>query len=502
MTLPELLDKYQELVLKRNAFSYADYLIGWDSETEAPAGCFENRSKMVGVLAGESFRLSTCQDTQELIDALYQKFDELDDTMKLIIKKEKRSIDQMKKIPEDEYIEYSMLMASAQQVWANAKHNNDFASFAPTLEKIVEFQKKLMKYLETDELKGYDVLLDQYEEGSTQKIYDEFFNTLKQDLVPFVLKVASTPLPTNKTLDGKYFSVDKQEELSKYLLDAMKFDWNRGVIKTSEHPFTSGFTSQEVRITTHYYTDNLLSSMYSVIHEGGHALYELQVDPKYDFTVLSGGSTMAMHESQSRFYENMIGRSKAYFEAHYPKIKELFSEELKDITLDDFYQLANDAKCSLIRTEADELTYPLHIMVRYEIEKLLLTDQIQVKDLPDVWNKMMADYLGVDVPNDTLGVLQDVHWAGGSFGYFPTYAYGSAISAQLYNAMSKEINIEEALKSGTTEQINNWLKEHVHQYGGSLLPNEILLKATGEVFNPKYYVNYLKEKYTSIYNIK
>lgn len=501
MSLKDLLNQYEELVLKRNAFNYANYIIGWDSETEAPAGCFENRSKMIGVLAGEGFRLGTSEETQALIDALYEKIDELDDDMKIIIKKEKRSIDQMKKIPENEYIEYSVLMASSQQVWANAKRNNDFNSFAPTLEKIVDFQKKLMKYLETDTLKGYDVLLDQYEEGSNQAIYDEFFNTLKRDLVPFVLKITSNKLPTDKNLNGKYFSVDKQEKLSKYLLDVMKFDWNRGVIKTSEHPFTSGYTSQEVRITTHYYTDSLLSSMYSVIHEGGHALYELQVNPKYDFTVLSGGSTMAMHESQSRFYENMIGRSKAFFDTHYPKIQELFSEELKDITSDDFYQLANEAKCSLIRTEADELTYPLHIMIRYEIEKMLLNDQITVNDLPIVWNKMVKDYLGIDVPNDTLGVLQDVHWSGGSFGYFPTYAYGSAISAQLYNAMSKDINIEEALKEGTTEKINNWLKEHVHQYGGSLLPNEILLKATNETFNPNYYVNYLKEKYTKIYNI-
>lgn len=501
-TLTELLNQYEQLNLKRNAFGYANYIIGWDSETEAPAGCFDNRSKMVGVLAGESFHLSTCDETKKLINSLYERIDELNDDMKIIIKKEKRSVDQMSKIPAEEYVEYSILMSQSSQIWANAKINNDFNAFAPTLEKIVEFQKKIMKYLETDTLKGYDVLLDQYEEGATSALYDEFFEILKKDLVPFVLKVTALPLGAKHTLENKTFSIEKQEMLSKYMLDVMNFDWNYGVLKTSEHPFTSGFTSKEVRITTHYYPENLLFSMYSVIHEGGHALYELGVNPKYDFTILGGGSTMAMHESQSRFYENMIGRSYAFFEAHYPKIQEIFKEELKEVTLDDFYQLANEAKCSLIRTEADELTYSLHIMLRYEIEKQLLKGEIKVKDLPQVWNKMMKEYLGVDVPTDTEGVLQDTHWSGGSFGYFPTYAYGSAISAQLYSAMTKDINIEEELKTGTTKAINEWLKEHVHKYGGSRLPEEILLQATGEKFNPQYYVNYLKEKYSKIYNIK
>ena len=502
MNLQELLKAYEELNLKRNAFHYASYMIGWDSETEAPAGCFDVRGQMVGVLAGESFRLATSEETKNLIYALYDQMDALDDDMKLIIKKEKKGIDQMSKIPADEYIEYSMLMSSSSLIWAKAKKENDFASFAPTLEKIVAFQKKMMKYLETDTLKGYDVLLDQYEEGATQKLYDEFFGVLKKDLVPFVLKVASLPLGTDKNFENKTFSVQKQEKLSKYLLDAMCFDWNHGVIKTSEHPFTSGFSSREVRLTTHYYPENLLFSMYSVIHEGGHALYELGVDQKYDLTALGGGATMAMHESQSRFYENMIGRSYAFFEAHYPKIQEIFSEELADITIDDFHKLANEVKCSLIRTEADELTYPLHIMLRYEIEKLLLTDQITVNDLPTVWNKMMKEYLGIDVPTDTEGVLQDTHWSGGSFGYFPTYAYGSAISAQLYQAMAKDIDIEAALRTGTTKAVNEWLKEHVHKFGGSKLPEQILLEATGEKFNPMHYVNYLKEKYSKIYNIK
>ena len=284
-------------------------------------------------------------------------------------------------------------------------------------------------------------------------------------------------------------------------MDVMCFDKSRGLIKESEHPFTSGYGTSDVRITTHYYEDLLISSIFSCIHELGHATYEQQCNPKLDETLVGGGASMAMHESQSRFYENIVGRSYEFWERHYPKLQSIFKEELKDVSLEDFYKHVNNVECSLIRTEADELTYPLHIMIRYEIEKMLLSDQIKVKDLPTVWNKMVKDYLGIDVPNDTLGVLQDVHWSGGSFGYFPTYAYGSAMSAQLYNAMSKDFNIDEALKEGTTEKINNWLKENVHQFGGSLLPNDILLKATNEAFNPNYYVNYLKEKYTKIYNI-
>ena len=303
------------------------------------------------------------------------------------------------------------------------------------------FNKKYVKYLETKELKGYDVLLDIYEEGMTKEKYDKFFSLLKAEIVPLVHKINSLK-PLEVSFKDKLFDINKQKEFANYLMDVMCFDKSRGLMKESEHPFTSGYGTTDVRITNHYYEDLLISSIFSCIHELGHATYEQQSNPDLDSTLLGGGASMAMHESQSRFYENIVGRSYEFWVRHYPKLKSIFSEELKDVTLDEFYKYINNVECSLIRTEADELTYPLHIMVRYEIEKLIIESDVDVCELPSIWNKLYKEYLGIDVPSDKEGILQDVHWAGGSFGYFPTYALGSAYGAQMLDAMKKDLDFE------------------------------------------------------------
>ncbi len=499
--MEKLLEQYKETRKKLAALNYAFFLIGWDSETEAPKGCFEHRSEMIGVLSEEEFKTSTSPEYIKVVNELFAHSDQLDDLMQREIKKVKKDLDKQLKVPMNEYVEFSMLLAKSQNVWAEAKVTNDFSKFAPYLEKIIVFQKKMMKYYETPEVKGFDVILDNFEEGATEAFYDNFFDTLKRDLVPFVKQVTSRNLPAEHKLDNLLFDKTRQKEFSKYLMDVLAFDQDRGLIKESEHPFTSGAGTTEVRVTTHYYEDNLFSNIFSVIHELGHATYEQQVNPILDDTTLGGGATMAMHESQSRFFENILGRSYAFWQAHYPKLQEIFKEELKNVTLDDFYQLVNVSKRTLIRTEADELTYPLHIMVRYDIEKALFENKLKVEDLPKAWSKLMKDYLDVEVPSDKEGVLQDIHWAGGMFGYFPTYALGSAIGAQIYSVMQKELDVDAILLQGNTKPINDWLKEHIHQYGGSKTPNEMLLMLMNEKFNPQYYITYLKNKYSKIYNI-
>ena len=281
----------------------------------------------------------------------------------------------------------------------------------------------------------------------------------------------------------------------------MCFDYSRGLDKESEHPFTTGTSRLDVRVTNHYYEDLFTSSIFSMIHELGHATFEQQVSERFDDTNLEGCSAMALHESQSRFYENIVGRSYAFWTKHFPKLKETFKEQLENVSLEEFYHLINKAECSLIRTEADELTYPLHIMIRYDLEQALLSGEIEVKDLPMHWNNAYKNYLGIDVPSDKEGVLQDVHWAGGSFGYFPTYALGSAYSAQFLHAMQKEINIDEAFANDDLSVINAWLKENVHQFGNFKKPEDILKDATGEKFNPQYYIEYLLNKYRKLYNL-
>lgn len=496
-----LKNKYQEIVKRIRAYNFVFYIISWDSQTEAPDGCFEERAKQLEVLSEDNYKLLTSPETISTVNELYERRNELDDVLKHEIIEFKKSNDKTTKIPMDEYVELNSLLAVTENIWAKAKENNDFNSFAPYLTKIINMLRKYVKHLETDELKGYNVLLDEYEPGMTIEKYDEFFGLLKKDLVPFVKKVTNTKLDFNSDFANLSYPVELQKQFTSFLEDVLCFDKSKGLSKESAHPFTSGFGTHDVRYTNHFYENNFISSIFSAIHELGHATYESQVDPSLENTLSGGGASMAMHESQSRFYENIIGRSEEFWKPIYPELKKTFKKQLKGVSLDDFLKLINKSENSLIRTEADELTYPIHIMIRYEIEKALFNNEIEVEDLPKIWNKAIKDNLGIDCPNDTQGVLQDVHWAGGSFGYFPTYALGSAYASQIYYTMTKDINIKKVLKTKSTKEINEWLKEKIHRFGNSKYPHEILKIATGEDFNPQYYIKYLKEKYSKIYNL-
>lgn len=492
---------YLETREKLRAYEYALTIINWDTETEAPIGALEKRGDVIGVLSSMYNDLVFNEEYIDAVNYLYENSNESDELFKREILKVKKNLDSTLKLPKELIIEASIVTAKAGPAWVEAKVTNNFSLFEPHLTKIVDLQRRMIKYLETEELVGYDVLLDQYEEGMTTKKYDEFFNLLKKELVPLIKEISNTPYKHDLEFTKKIYPVDKQKEFAKYIASVVCFDYTRGLDKESEHPFTSGNSRFDVRLTNHYYEDYFISSIFSMIHELGHATFEQQVGEELDDTLLGGCSAMALHESQSRFYENIVGRSYEFWSKHYGKLQEVFKEQLEDVSLDTFYHYVNKAECSLIRTEADELTYPLHIMIRYDLEQALLKGEIEVKDLPKHWNKAYKDYLGVDVPNDKVGVLQDVHWAGGSFGYFPTYALGSAYSSQFFNAMKKDLNIEEAFSSNNLSLVNAWLKEHVHKYGDSKKPEDILKDATGEEFNPKYYVEYLLNKYRKLYNL-
>ncbi len=490
--------RFHELLKKEKAYEYAMQIIGWDSQTEAPRDCFPHRAEMMGILSGELFRIASGKEMQETVYGLYDKRDALDDITSREIRKAKKQLDKIVKIPENEYVEYMSLLQMAQRIWEDAKANNDYESFKGTLGKIIEYTKKFVSYYGEGK-HPYDVLLDDYEDGMTMKDYDEFFNVLKQELVPFVRQILAAKDNHDYRFMEEKYDIDAQKKFSDYLMDVMCFNRNRGLLKQSVHPFTWGTSPEDVRLTTRYIENMVFSNVFSVIHELGHATYEQQIDSKWNDTYLTGGTSMGIHESQSRFYENIIGRSQEFWNTHYPKMKSLFPEQLKNVDAELAHRAVNRVEASLIRVEADELTYPLHIMLRYEIERMIMTGQTNVDELPALWNDKMEEYLGIRPETDSEGVLQDVHWSSGMIGYFPTYALGSAYAAQFYNAMNKDFNVLEAVKNNDMGKINAWLKEKIHQYGSSKDPKELLLSVTGEPFNPKYYINYLKDKYSKLY---
>ena len=502
MEIKDYLNTYFEYRKKIKAFYLAFFLLSWDSSTVAPKGCFEARGDSIAALSQMEYELTTSKEFTDAVNYLYDNRASLDEVTSHEIEVLKERVDKQLKIPVEEVMEAAKLFSMANSIWVDAKQSNDFSKFQDTLEKIVAYERRYVNYLKTDKLSGYDILLDEYERGMTSKEYDKFFDCLKEKLVPFVKKVLAKGNNFDDSFMSKTYPKDQQKEICEYFRDVMCFDKNKGIMMESEHPFTSGFGTDDVRITVHYYENFFTSSIFSCIHETGHATYEANVDRSLNETFSGGGASMALHESQSRFYENIVARDENFWKKHFNKLKEVYKEQLAGVTLDTFVREVNKVEASYIRTEADELTYPLHVMLRYDIEKKLLSGELEVKDAPKEWNRLFKEYFGLDVTKDSEGILQDVHWSQGSFGYFPTYALGSAYGAQFLNAMKKDLDYEKEISKDNLKAINEWLKEHIHKYGASKYPKEIIKIATGEDFNPNYYVDYLINKYKKIYDIK
>ena len=490
---------------KSMAMNTAMALFEWDTETLAPKAAVDQTAKILGVIAGEAYNAIMNDEVKQAVYKLSEEVKEgketgLTEVEKGIIKQLKKDYEYLEKIPEKEYQEYSKLQAVGGSRWAEAKNADDFSKFLPTLKSLIEYTRKFAVYRIKAGEKPYDVLLNDYEEGFNQEILDKFFNKLKEAIVPLLKKIKEKPQVEYDFL-FKSYPIDRQKEFSVFVAEYLGFDMERGVIAESEHPFTNNLHNKDVRITNHFHENNLESAIFSVIHESGHGIYEMNIPDELTLTPVGGGSSMGLHESQSRFCENIIGRNKAFWEPIYGKLVEKFPEQLKDISLDKFITAINRTEAGLIRTEADELTYSLHILVRYEVEKKIFNEDYPVEKLPELWNDLYEEYLGVRPTSYKDGILQDIHWAGGSFGYFSSYALGNAIGAQLYHQLKKEMNFDEVLRKGEISKIIDWLSEKVHKYGKLKNTNEILLMATGEEFNADYYIDYLTEKFTKEYEL-
>lgn len=501
--MSELFKRLQPSLDKVSALSAALTLFSWDNSTAAPKAAIENTSKAIGILSGELYHTLINDDTKQLLAELSTDSEQaqLSFQEKAIVKTLNKQFRQMAAIPPEEYQAYNMLLAKAYPVWENAKDKNDYASYAPVLEEIITYTKKFASYNRKDGQALYDVQLDDFEEGFTMEILDDFFLKLRTALVPLVHKISQKSDFISTDCLHQSYDVDTQKKFCHFLAEYIGFDFDRGIMAESEHPFTTNLHNHDVRITNHYLENQLDSAMFSVIHEGGHALYEMDIDDAITMTPVGNGTSMGMHESQSRFYENNLGRSRQFWKPIYSKLQEAYPAQLGDVSLEQFYRAINHAQPSLIRTESDELTYPFHIMIRYEIEKMIFAGTVTVSELPALWNQKYQEYLGITPENDTVGILQDMHWAGGSFGYFPSYALGSAIAAQICHHLETVMPLKSYLEEGNLKPIQEYLKEHIHRFGQCKNTQELLQDMTGEGFNPDYYITYLTEKYTALYEL-
>lgn len=490
-------EKLEPFLEKGMALTTALTLLEWDMETLAPEGSGDYTSHVVGVLSDEYFNNYMNSDVKKCITKLSEdkEAEKLTIQERAVLKQLNRLYDELEHIPPQEYRAYSELKANASGVWAKAREHEKFEEFAPVLKDLIEYKKKFAGYRRRGKEKVYDILLEDYEPGFTMEMLDGFFERIKTELVPVVKKAAQKGGQIDKSYNTKYFEPEKQREFCKWIAGYVGFDFNRGVISESAHPFTTNLHNHDVRITDHYYENNLESAIFSMIHESGHAVYEMDITDELTQTLAGGGASMGMHESQSRFYENVIGKSRAFWVPIYPKLKETFPKQLKNVTLDAFLTGMNKSEPGPVRTEADELTYPLHILIRYEIEKMIFEENVKVDELPKLWNEKYKEYLGVEPSSDAKGILQDVHWSGGDFGYFPSYALGSAIAAQIYYHMQSVMPLEKYLEDGNITAIREYLRDKIHKYGMTKDTNELLRDMMNEEFNPDYYIRYLKEKF-------
>lgn len=492
--------QFLDYVKKMTAYGEALSLIYWDLRTGAPKKGIEQRSEVIGVLSSELFNMSTSEEMAAYIAKLSNE-PELSEVTRKTLEECRKEYDRNKKIPADEYRDYVILQSKAESVWEDAKAKANFEMFRPYLEKLVATNKKFVDYWGYEGNK-YNTLLDMYEPGVTVEVLDQVFRDLREKIVPLVQQIANS---SDKPETGFLFSnfpKDKQRAFSLEVLKQMGYDFDAGRLDETVHPFAMGLNSGDVRVTTNYDEEDFRTAVFGTIHEGGHALYEQNISEELVGTLLSSGTSMGIHESQSLFFENFVGRNYSFWKKNYSLLQQYSDNQFAGVELDDFYRAINESKPSLIRIEADELTYPLHVMIRYEIEKGLFNDEIEVKDLPQIWNDKYEQYLGIRPENDAQGVLQDVHWAGGSFGYFPSYALGYMYAAQIKNAMLKDLpNFDELLEDGNMLPVKEWLTEKIHQHGKMKKPLEILTDVTGEGLNANYLVDYLYEKYNKVYQL-
>lgn len=504
-TLTPLTSRLKEIYHLNSAAS----LLSWDQETYMPPGGGLARAEQLATLQGLAHDKLVAPDIEALLtrwvdpatgQALDQAGEPWDEPSRALLREVWRDFSRARKLPSDFVRRLGRECSLAQQVWAEARQKNAFACFLPNLRRVVALKLEETQYLGFA-VSPYDALLDTYEPGSTVAALEPLFASLKARLVPLLNRITAAPAIDDSLLFLSYDTA-RQVEFGKLVLTAMGYDFGRGRLDLSAHPFTTSFHPTDVRVTTRVYDKELPACLFSCIHEGGHGLYDQGLDPDRYGTPLGEALSLGIHESQSRLWENCVGRSRPFWRCFYPLLQQLFPEQLAAVEPDRFYAAINRVKPSLIRVEADELTYNLHIMLRFEIERDLIEGRTRVEDLPAIWTDKMRAYLGV-VPNtDADGVLQDVHWSLGAFGYFPTYTLGNLYAVQLYEQARRELTgLEAEIEAGRLVTLQKWLNQKVHRWGRTFTADHLLRRVTGSPLSPEPFLNYVERKYAELYRL-
>ena len=475
--------------------------LGWDQETIMPPKGAQARSEILSWLAKEQHARVTASDFGEMITEL-ENSDGLDENQLANVRELRRRYDKAVKLPSDFVANYALARSQALVAWQEARAASDFTMFQPHLEKLVEMTNQKIDYYGIETTR-YDVLLDEYEFGMKVSDYDPLFSGLKSRLVPLLQNIMEAKkINPDPTLPNDVtFPVEAQTEFCKLVSNAMGFDFEAGRMDASTHPFSAGLWPGDTRFTTRFDEQDPFSCLYAVMHETGHALYEQGLDANHSFTPRGDAVSLGVHESQSRFWENQIGRTPAFWKVVLPWFKQQFPNA-PEWSPDELNKIANCVEPGFIRVEADEVTYNLHIMLRYELEKKIFNENLSVKDIPNTWNQMFKEWFGIEVPEDRVGCLQDIHWSMGAFGYFPTYTLGNLYAAQLLEAMNDEIgDIDQIISSGNWSSLLQWLRPKIHEQGSKLTPAELIESATGSPPSPEPFLRYVEEKYGSLYGL-
>lgn len=477
-------------------------LLNWDQQTYMPPGSAEGRGYQLSTLQTLAHTKFTSSEVGKLLDDLEPYAEELDPDSDVarLIKVTRRDYEKEIKVSAKWVSEFARVTTLAHHAWEEARAEDNFPKFQPHLEKIVELRWSYADFFAPYD-HVYDPLLDDFEPGLKTADVQTIFNALRPQQVALIQAISERPQLDNSFLHRTY-DEQKQWDFGVEVITGFGYDWKRGRQDKSTHPFTSSFGIDDVRITTRIAANDLVSGLFSTMHESGHALYDLGVDHSLDRSPLAQGASLAVHESQSRMYENLIGRSLPFWEYYYPRLQDVFPGQLGDVNLEKFYKGINKVEPSLIRVESDEATYNLHIMLRLELEIALMNGSLAVKDLPEAWNSRMEEYLGIVPPNDTYGVLQDVHWSSGMIGYFSTYALGNLISLQLWERINADIpDLTDQIRRGEFAALLNWLRDHIHRHGAKFEPQELVQRVTGSKIDPNPYMRYLQTKYGEIYGL-